>query len=792
MSDANQKQGETMKRFFVYFTIFMFCFLFAGNNELKADNIKQIGNLQWSNKTPFTLSQPEAKNYCQDLREGGHNDWRLPTISELRTLIQNCPATETNGDCKVTDHFLSKKYSNGCFGCIRNPKKDINYSKLRDLENLWSSSSLSDNPEVYAFYVDFQNGRVTFSSKINSLHARCVRNSKPVGIEEEKKISIKTFKEVDTERWSKRSLKKMDLNAAKQYCANLNEDENGGWRLPNIDELRTLIKYCPKTQTNGACNPSNWDGNCYCYDKSNNGGFYSKLGDNDKVALWSSSYTYNHLNHQNSPLIVSFNNAGIYPTGTVAGHLPEYYVRCFWDPHDPNLEPTPETLKVKGLPWSEKSAEKMNWNDAVNYCSNLNEGGYNNWRLPNIDELRTLIENCPRTETDGECGVTNSCLSSKCRHACGGYKNDSSGKYSKLGDIDSLWSSSSVESDNSKSVWKVSFDNGSVYSTRIGSKLYARCVRDSNNSDSKKTSTKEATKTEKLQWSEKVTTNPYTNPMFYNDAVKYCKNLNEGSYSDWRLPNIDELRTLIKNDADTQTGGSCPISEKAEKLSLKDFTENCIRNRNHFSAGKYSKLHDRGSFCSSSISSDPLDMHWCVDFNTGGIFFNQIDNNIDNFRCVRNSSHSDSKKTSTKSDDSKNKKEATKTEKLQWSDKSTAAMNWDDAMNYCKNLNENGHSDWRLPNIDELRTLIQNCPATVTGGECKITDSCLSYKDCFSNACNTYYDSNGGYSKLGDTYYFWSSSVLSDNSDFAWYVDFNNGYISPNTKGFSISVRCVR
>lgn len=61
------------------------------------------------------------------------------------------------------------------------------------------------------------------------------------------------------------------------------------------------------------------------------------------------------------------------------------------------------------LSWSDKAIEKMNWDDAIKYCEDL--GG----RLPTIDELRTLIQNCPATETGGECGVTEGCLKISCQ-----------------------------------------------------------------------------------------------------------------------------------------------------------------------------------------------------------------------------------------------------------------------------------------------------------------------------------------------------------------------------------------
>ena len=129
---------------------------------------------------------------------------------------------------------------------------------------------------------------------------------------------------------------------------------------------------------------------------------------------------------------------------------------------------------------------------------------------------------------------------------------------------------------------------------------------------------------------------------------------------------------------------------------------------------------------------------------------------------------------------------------LQWSTKSSSReMNWNDAKQYCANLNEGGHSDWRLPNIDELRTLIKNHFETQTGGSCPISEKAekLSSND-WSDDCEGI---NGSYfSKLGDTGWFWSSSVLSDDSDNAWFVDFNGGDVSDGLKILKNYVRCVR
>jgi len=129
---------------------------------------------------------------------------------------------------------------------------------------------------------------------------------------------------------------------------------------------------------------------------------------------------------------------------------------------------------------------------------------------------------------------------------------------------------------------------------------------------------------------------------------------------------------------------------------------------------------------------------------------------------------------------------------LQWSNKASEKMKWKNAVNYCRNLTEGGFDDWRLPNIDELRTLIIDNPDTETGGTCKISEKNhqLSYKKDWTVVCNG--RENKKHSKLNDTGLFWSSSVLTDFSDDRWNVGFNTGRISNASMDEYISVRCVR
>ncbi|MBP5201360.1 DUF1566 domain-containing protein [bacterium] len=141
---------------------------------------------------------------------------------------------------------------------------------------------------------------------------------------------------------------------------------------------------------------------------------------------------------------------------------------------------------------------------------------------------------------------------------------------------------------------------------------------------------------------------------------------------------------------------------------------------------------------------------------------------------------------------------------LMWSNKSVDLMSWNAADLYCQELKENGYSDWRLPDIDELRTLIKNSPKTETGGLCKVSEKngclreCFTRKDCApncdlkTNQCQAYVD--GRYSKKGDVGWFWSSSVEPEVEAIVWRIDFSDAGLSYEEKSENVlsNVRCVR
>jgi serine/threonine-protein kinase len=131
----------------------------------------------------------------------------------------------------------------------------------------------------------------------------------------------------------------------------------------------------------------------------------------------------------------------------------------------------------------------------------------------------------------------------------------------------------------------------------------------------------------------------------------------------------------------------------------------------------------------------------------------------------------------------------------------TDLLTWQQAVDYCAGLDLDGHGpgSWRLPTISELRSLIRGCPATETGGECGVTDSCLD-RECRNVICLGC-SSRGGHGGSG-AYWpagisgsinrYWSSSSYAGDSSLAYYVNFHIGNVYSAGKSGATSVRCVR
>jgi hypothetical protein len=138
---------------------------------------------------------------------------------------------------------------------------------------------------------------------------------------------------------------------------------------------------------------------------------------------------------------------------------------------------------------------------------------------------------------------------------------------------------------------------------------------------------------------------------------------------------------------------------------------------------------------------------------------------------------------------------------LEWQHTPTGGnMDWESAVAHCQTLNLDG-AGWRLPSIDELRSLLRGCPATATGGACGTTDTCLSRDTCMTPACAGCEPGAGPAAgcywpeELGGSCepFYWSSSNLEEDPDGAWYVLYDMGHVCFRSKAFFYGpARCVR
>ena len=155
--------------------------------------IDSATKLIWSSATSQNKKWAEAENRCSELEEGGFKNWRMPTISELRTLVRNCQKTATGGLCKVTDECTAS-YSTANPQCYNidlctsttnalgiercGDKTDGSYSLLGDASVYLWSSSVPDEDHDKAWYIYFKNTNILNQKKTLTGIVRCVRKDK--------------------------------------------------------------------------------------------------------------------------------------------------------------------------------------------------------------------------------------------------------------------------------------------------------------------------------------------------------------------------------------------------------------------------------------------------------------------------------------------------------------------------------------------------------------------------------------------------------------------------------------
>jgi hypothetical protein len=92
---------------------------------------------------------------------------------------------------------------------------------------------------------------------------------------------------------------------------------------------------------------------------------------------------------------------------------------------------------------------------------------------------------------------------------------------------------------------------------------------------------------------------------------------------------------------------------------------------------------------------------------------------------------------------------------------SGSTMTWYQAIDFCNNLTQGGYSDWRLPNVTELESLIND-----------------------DEANSAVWLNNQGFTNV-QSYYYWSSTTSASYPNVAWVVYMYYGNVSYSNKSYN-------
>jgi len=143
------------------------------------------------------VTSADALRYCEELVLGGYEDWRLPDITELRSILRGNVFTEAGGACYIQEGTamngqpllkqlpclgspkpLTGPGEGGCYwkaGLTGNCSSVDPASSTHYLET-WSRTRATDDPEHWVAYVFFDTASVGYNHALSLGEVRCVRD----------------------------------------------------------------------------------------------------------------------------------------------------------------------------------------------------------------------------------------------------------------------------------------------------------------------------------------------------------------------------------------------------------------------------------------------------------------------------------------------------------------------------------------------------------------------------------------------------------------------------------------
>jgi hypothetical protein len=247
------------------------------------------------------------------------------------------------------------------------------------------------------------------------------------------------------------------------------------------------------------------------------------------------------------------------------------------------------TDNVTGLVWQQSTdtdgdgdidiADEKSYNDAVTYCENLSYAGYNDWQLPTIKQLYSLIDFNGKDPSGYE-GTDTSGLVPFIDTDYFDFAYGDTNAGERI--IDSQYASSTlyVGDSNMPLLFGVNFADGRIKGygiTMMGQdKTFSvACMRENSsygindfadNGDG--TITDNATG---LMWSQDDSGSDVPNGLNWEEALAYVEAKNEANYlgySDWRLPDVKELQSILDYGRSPDTTNSAAIDPLFNATSI--------------------------------------------------------------------------------------------------------------------------------------------------------------------------------------------------------------------------------
>ncbi len=201
------------------------------------------------------MNQAQAVSYCQDLVLANQDDWRLPDIKTLYSLI-DFSGEDISGQTSATGEssFLDTDYFAFGYGDTTQGERLIDAQ--------WATTSiyvsLVMTNQAAMFGVNFADGRIKGYGISKLFYVQCVRGDESYGTNSFGDNGDGTVSDQNTGlMWQQEDNGiGVDWDTALNYCEDATSGNHSDWHLPNGKELHAIVDYTrsPDTTSSAALN----------------------------------------------------------------------------------------------------------------------------------------------------------------------------------------------------------------------------------------------------------------------------------------------------------------------------------------------------------------------------------------------------------------------------------------------------------------------------------------------------------------------------------------------------------